>query len=131
MTIALDFQTYGRLRPRPEYYNGSELKLPSWMRKLRKNGSLRNLLFTYEGIVWKVVLEGSHNNTPRSATFVNFVRAVPYNQSVEKLVGEGSSLDDLASSLQRVQSQGRVFTPDMLAYAKLFQLSAVPSHSEV
>jgi len=119
--FALDHQTYGRLGPSPEYYGGNELELPEWA----KTWSEKRVLFTYEENVWFIVLAGSHNNTPTRRTFVNYVRAVPFNEPSEKLAEEGSALADFAASLKRVQSQGRVFTPDVLKNCVPFELTLV------
>jgi len=119
--FALDYPTYGRLSPRPEYYDRKELELPAWAEKWTE----QRVLFTYEGVVWKIVLSGSHNNTPKRLEFVHYVRAVPFDEPTEKLATEGSSITDFASSLKRVQNQGRVFTPDVLKDCIPFELTLV------
>jgi len=111
--LHLERQTYGRLAPLPEYYKGNELELPTWAEKWTK----QQVLFKYKNVIWKIVLSGSHNNTPGRREFVHYIQAVPFDIPSEKLTKEGSTLTNLASSLKRVQNQGQVFTPDILKFA--------------
>lgn len=135
MSLAIGVGEHGyRLPPRHELYSGPLRRLPRWAKMWTK----RKVLFSYNGVVYRIVLEGSHNNTPERSRwsfmtkrerrscnrkypcgmFVEYVRAVPSEEETIELAGAGTPMKDFAASLMAVQSQGMVFTPDMLRDAK-------------
>jgi hypothetical protein len=89
---------------------------------------LRTVIFSFEERTWRVVADGSHNNTPertrwdyltrkerRLGMFVAYAIAIPVEVEEKKLAA--GSIEQFAKSLVAVQAQGRKFTPDMLRYA--------------
>jgi hypothetical protein len=123
--IAIGHGEHGfRLRPIPPMYSHPWRRLPRWAKMWHRH----MVLFSYEECVWRVIFDGSHNNTPergrwpymtrkekRVRMFVEYVRAVRVEVEEAKL--SGRTLDELAASLMAVQIQGQMFTPDMLRTA--------------
>ena len=119
MTVDIDRTRYGPTAPRPSMYISTDRKVPAWAKEWTK----REVLFEYEGVTWRIVHDGSHNNTPERNTggdnmFVEYVRAIPRDQKAETLADTPCTVATLAESLRAVQSQGVMFTPDMLARAR-------------
>jgi hypothetical protein len=114
------------LPPHPELYTGRDRRLPKWA----KMWTRRDVLFSFEERIWKVISDGSHNNTPergrwhyltrserRIGMLVQFVTAIPVDVSEKRLSKEPRSMGRFAENLMRVQRQGRRFTPDLLRRA--------------
>jgi hypothetical protein len=115
----------------PPMYSGQERTLPSWAKE-------HGALFAWDGVVWKVVSHGSHNNTPerahlcwcniratsepwkcscppRLSMFVEYVQALPVAEEAARLPEAPTSVNDVASALSVIMCQGRRFYPDVLA----------------
>jgi hypothetical protein len=115
-----------KLPPIPPHYTDRRRKLPRWA----KRWSLHAVFFSYEEREWRIVSEGSHNNTPERARwdlltrrekrigmFVEYAVAIPVEKPEERLSESYATMPELAESLSRVMQQGCKFTPDMLARA--------------